>query len=87
MIGTQEEVSKEAQPEVEYIGMGDMVLYEAECVRYIGEVIAVDYATERALLSVTDKFGSRTFWAGVERLSVLETQTAATVALATVTAA
>jgi hypothetical protein len=89
MIGTQEVVSTEAQ-EVEYIGMGDQVLYEAECVRYIGEVIAVDYQTERALLSVMDKFGSRSFWAGVERLSLLETKTAVTAAAlttATVTAA
>jgi hypothetical protein len=69
--------------DVEYIGTGDMVLYEADCVRYVGEVIAVDYKTERALLSVTDKFGSRSFWAGVERLSLLETKTAATEAALT----
>jgi hypothetical protein len=53
---------------VMWIGLYDYVEYRADCVRYEGVIVDVDYMADRALVWVTPDYQ---FWAGVERLTVL----------------
>jgi hypothetical protein len=57
----------ERPEDIEYIGLGDTVTYTGEFVTYVGEVIDVDYVTDRALVKVSESYQ---FWAGVERLEL-----------------
>lgn len=57
------------QEEIEYIGIGDKVVYRGECVEYRGRVVGVDYTSERALVRVNREYQ---FWAGIERLELVQ---------------